>query len=155
MVDDHDSATWHQTIVNCARVPGPNVLALNFASRIRHAAERVINQEHVCAAPHHGGIHAYSVIGSALCGVPTAFGLAIFGKASVKQPRVFRAGDNVANIARKVLRQRPRGRSGDELSLRVPTEIKSGKSTRCELGFAVSRWDKEHESVDLAELDAF
>jgi hypothetical protein len=84
-------------------------------ARVSHDAERVIDQQHMGAAPHHGAADTGPEIAAAFAGRPSAFGLAVLSKPRIENLTIFLRRNQIADVAAKVFRQGRTRRGGDEL----------------------------------------
>ena len=105
MINNNYFPVFFEPVVASASEPLVHGLTLLFAARIRHAAERIINQQDVCAAAHQRAADACREIAAALAGRPTAFGLAVLREAGFKNLGIFRRRDQIPNIAPEIFRQ--------------------------------------------------
>src|SRR5262245_12291144 len=94
-------------------------LALDLAARVGHAAERIIDQQHVRSTPHESAADTGREIAPAFLGRPSSTRLAVLCQPGVEYLGIFRRGDQVSNVAPKILRERDACGSGDELMVRT------------------------------------
>ena len=88
----HNRRARLQAVVGGARVPVPDLLALELALRVFHAGERIVDQDDVAAAAEHRAANADRVVEAAGLGVPLAAGLAVLGELGVEHGAIFAAG---------------------------------------------------------------
>jgi hypothetical protein len=89
VVYEDDGAELFQAVVASAGEPLAHALALDVGARIRHRAERIIDQQDVGAASHDGAADPRSEVRATVLCRPSAARLCVFGKPRVKHVRVF------------------------------------------------------------------
>jgi len=117
---------------------------------------RVIYQSQMSAAPSNRPANTDSEINASKIRVPTATSCRISRERYVREklPK-FLPGDNLPNIAAKVLRELSGVCRSDNLPVWMPPQIPRWKTPAGQLGFCVPRWGKDHQPVTLAALYQF
>src|SRR5215472_14557193 len=154
VADDNDGSPAFEAVVERTRVPSMKLAANGLRARVCHRAERVVDRRYVRSASVESAANADGVIAAALCRIPTSARLAVFGELHVKHLRIFFRFHEIAHVAAEIFRERKARRCRDEVLVGMPTEVPRGEASRCQLALAVARRYQQHESVDLAALDA-
>ena len=89
MIDQHDRPVLFQAIVGGAGEPLMHLFAHDIGACIGHRAERIIDQEHVCAAPHDGATNTSGEVAAAILRSPTAACLRILGQPRLEHVGIF------------------------------------------------------------------
>src|SRR5262245_20646269 len=106
VADDNDGSLAFEAVVERARIPSVKLAANGLRARVRHRAERVVDQRYVRSASVERTAHTDREIGTAGLRIPTSARLAIFGELHIKYLRIFFRFHEIAYVAAEIFRER-------------------------------------------------